>query len=63
MFKKQSQQNPNNYIGQTQNEDIVFDWKDILAFIIAFFQVIFPYVLGLVGSFLVVAFLLSLWLK
>jgi len=63
MLKKQSQQNPTEYCENGQNEKIEFDWTDILAFIIAFFQVLFPYVVGTVGSFLLVAFLLKLWMR
>ncbi|QUH20986.1 hypothetical protein [Alkaliphilus sp. B6464] len=63
MLKKQSQQDPTEYWENGQNEKIEFDWTDILAFIIAFFQVLFPYVVGTVGSFLLVAFLLNLWMK
>ena len=63
MLKKKSQQNSTEYWEGGQNEKIDFGWTDILAFIIAFFQVLFPYVVGVVGSFLVVAFILNLWMK
>jgi len=63
MFKKQSQHNSTEYWEDAQNEKIEFDWTDIFAFIIAFFQVLFPYVIGMIGSFFIVAFLLSLWMK
>jgi len=63
MLKKQSQQNPTEYLEGDQNEKIEFDWTDIMALIIAFFQVLFPYVVGIVGSYLVVAFLLNLWMR
>jgi len=63
MFKKQSQHNPTEYWEDGQKEKIEFDWTDILAFIIAFFQVLFPYVIGMIGAFFIVAFLLGLWMK
>jgi hypothetical protein len=63
VFKKQSQQNPTDYWEGDQNEKIEFDRTDIIAFIIAFFQVIFPYVVGVVGSFLLITFLLSFWMN
>lgn len=63
MFKKKSQQKPVEYWESPQGEKIDFDWTDILAFIIAFFQVLFPYVVGVVGSYFIVAILLNLWLK
>lgn len=63
MFNKKSKSKAIEYYEDGQNEKIEFDWKDILAFIIAFFQVLFPYVVGVVGSYLIVAFLLSIWMK
>ncbi len=33
-----------------QNGELKFDWKDIVAFTIAIFQVLFPYVLFIFGG-------------
>jgi len=63
MLKEQSPQNPKEYLENCQDEKIEFDRTDILAFIIAFFQVLFPYVLAVMGSYLVLAFILNLWMR
>lgn len=63
MFKKRSQQHSKNYSKQDLGEDMDFDWKDILAFIIAFFQVIFPYVILLFGTFFILMLFFSFWLN
>lgn len=63
MLKKGLKQNTSEHWEGTQGVPIEFDWTDILAFIIAFFQVLFPYVVATVGSFLLVAFILNLWMK
>lgn len=63
MFRKNRQNEGPKYSENGLEDDLVFDWTDILAFIIAAFQVLFPYVVGVVGSYLVVVFLLSLWIK
>lgn len=63
MFRKKSQQKVPEYWENSQTEKIEFDWTDVLAFIIAFFQVLFPYVVVVVGSYFLIALLLSLWMK
>lgn len=63
MFRKKRQNEGVKYSENGLEDDIEFDWTDILAFIIATFQVLFPYVIGVIGSYLVVVFLLSLWIK
>ena len=40
-------------------EDVEFDWKDIIAFIIATFQVLLPYVLILGGCVFVIMILFT----
>ncbi len=63
MLKKRSKQYSKNSSNQGTGEDLDFGWKDILAFIIAFFQVLFPYVLLLLIAFFTVMLLMNFWLN
>ena len=47
--------------GQQAQEENDFDWIDVLAFIIAAYQVLFPFLLGFIGIILVLYLLLYLW--
>jgi len=46
---------------EEKKEKVRFDWTDVLAFTIAAYQVIFPFLLGFVGIILVLYLLLYLW--
>ena len=50
---------------EEENEDqrkrLKLDWLDVLAFIIAAYQVIFPFLLGFVGIILLLYLILYLW--
>ncbi len=63
MFKRKYLEKAENCTKRSCDEKIDFSGTDILAFIIAFFQVLFPYVVGTLISFTVVAFILSQWMK
>ncbi len=48
---------------ERKQEKVEFDWVDVLAFIIAAYQVIFPFLLGFVGVILVIYLFLYLWAR
>jgi len=44
------------------NEEIKFEWKDVVAFTIALYQIVIPYVLAIIASTIIVTYLLfKLW--
>lgn len=63
MLKKKYYEEKENNYKNTNNEELDFNGTDILAFIIAFFQLLFPYVVGTLLSFTIVVFLLSRCMK
>jgi len=56
MVEKETQKESNEGFSRYYEDDMKFDWKDILAFSIAALQVLLPYVLILGAS--VVVFML-----
>lgn len=57
MLKKETQQESYEEFSRYCEEDIKFDWTDILALTIAAFQVLLPYVLILGASVFVIMIL------
>ncbi|WP_026476350.1 hypothetical protein [Alkaliphilus transvaalensis] len=48
---------------QTPKDDIEFDWTDIVAFIIAIFQVLLPYIVFIFGGIIIVMIMFQLIFK
>ncbi len=63
ILNKKIEQKPIKYGEYGYDDKIEFNWTDVLAFIIAFFQVLYPYVLGTLASFTIVALILRFWMK
>lgn len=61
-IQKHSEQYKNVAVeeGIEKKEKIEFDWKDVLAFTIASFQVILPYAAIMVGSYFVIMLLFQI---